>query len=165
MASKKEGDVQFGIHPSLRQQNCIKKELEDKHESKEKWRQKAILREKEVTQEVERRQDEKKNAVECGIENRALPPDCHDQQRQNKKKNIKEVAGCLPVAPMNSVPQLSRRMSKRQSIVDPTYSPNISPVLATRLDVFYLEKNVSVEKSQRMKKKKKKRDSSNATAI
>jgi hypothetical protein len=154
MASKKEDDVQFGIRPCVRHQNCIKRELEEQHESKKKWRQKAVLQEMEVTLEVERRQDEKENAVECGIENRALAPGCHEQQKQNKKRNIKEVAVCLPVVPMNSVPQLSRRMSKRQSIVDPTYSPNISPVVATRLDVFYVEKNVNLEKSQKLKKKK-----------
>jgi len=119
----------------------------------------------EVTLEVERRQDEKENAMECGIENCALAPGYHEQQKQNKKRNIKEVAVCLPVVPMNSVPQLSRRMSKRQSIIDPTYLPNISPVIATRIDVFYVEKNVTMEKSQKWKKKKKKRDSSNAAAM
>lgn len=160
MASKKGDCVQFCIRQSLRKKNATKRAFEEKNEAKKKWQQNK----NEEPLEVERHQDEKENGVECGMENRVLAPGCHDKEKQNQMKNVKEVTLCLPVPPMNSVPQLSRRISKRQSMVDPSYSPKISPVVATRLDVFYVDKNESMAKSQR-KKSQKKKESSQSTSM
>lgn len=57
------------------------------------------------------------------------------KKKAKKQKNVVDQANNNTVA--EEPAQLSRRLSRRQSIVDPTFSPKISPVMATRLDTLF----------------------------
>ncbi len=95
---------------------------------------------------VETRQDDEKENAQCPIEHRAVAP----KSNQRKKKSRVVVH-----PPMESVQQLSRCISRCQSIIDPTYSPKISPVIATRLDLLYIDKDIVNRPTEKKMQRKK----------
>ncbi len=56
---------------------------------------------------------------------------------------------------MESIQQLSRHISKSQSIIDPTYSLKISPVIAVKLDLLYIDKEILHQPTEKKKQGKK----------
>jgi hypothetical protein len=154
MTTKNEVDgkveeITRGICPQPHQQKAIEKMKKRKlQKERPKSKKQPRHRQEEEEKEVETRQDEKENA-ECPIENRVLAP------KSNGRKMTSRV---VVHPPMESVQQLSRRISRRQSIIDPTYSPKISPVVATRLDLLYIDKDIVNRPTEKKKKKQQKKN-------